>query len=367
MQKHNRRKVCMIYTGGTIGMTRTPKGYAPKPGYLQKALARIKELGDQEMPSCDLVEYEPLLDSSNIAVGEWIKLARDISDRYDDYDGFVILHGTDTMAYTASALSFMLEGLAKPVIITGSQIPLCEIRNDARDNIITALLIAADQKAIPEVCLYFGNKLFRGNRATKVSSDELIAFDSPNFPALAEAGVKIEIHDHLLQAKGSSLKLSRFNPQKIAVLKIFPGIQFDLFEDILSSPVDINPSGLANDQTTGQENKPIASPKRLGGLVLEAFGTGNIPESESLRHFLTKAKASGTIIVVCTQCLRGAATIGQYESSSMLQSAGAVSGFDMTVEAAVTKLYYLLSLNLDRDTIIKLMKTNLRGEISVTD
>lgn len=319
-------------------MTRTAQGYAPEAGYLRKALLKIPELNDPEMPQFDLVEFDPLLDSSNIAVNEWIKLATAISERYADYDGFVILHGTDTMAYTASALSFMLDGLNKPVIVTGSQIPLCEIRNDARDNIISAMLIAASDRSIPEVCLYFGNKLFRGNRATKISSDELIAFDSPNYPPLAEAGVKIDFQTDLLLQPGGSLWVSPFQPQKIAVLKIFPGIQFDFFENILTG--------------------------HLGGLVLEAFGAGNIPESDSLRHFLEKARDNGTVIVVCTQCLRGSATIGAYETSSMLKQAGAVSGQDMTVEAAVTKLYYLLSLDLDREAIKLMMQKNLRGEIS---
>ncbi len=335
-----RKKVCLIHTGGTIGMTRTERGYAPEAGYLEKALAGIPELRDPAMPVCDLVEFDPLLDSSNIAVHEWTKLAEAIASRYDQYDGFVILHGTDTMAYTASALSFMLDGLDKPVIVTGSQIPLCEIRNDARDNVITAVLLAASSQPIPEVCLFFGNQLFRGNRATKVSSDELIAFDSPNYPPLAEAGVKIVFQQDLLLKTGGSLWISPFRPQKIAVLKIFPGIQFDFFENIL----------------TGS----------LGGLVLEAFGAGNIPESESLQHFLDKARANGTVIVVCTQCLRGSAVIGQYETSSMLKAAGAVSGGDMTVEAAVTKLYYLLSLDLDPDTVKQMMQQNLRGELTVS-
>ena len=173
------------------------------------------------------------IDSSTSPVNEWIKIAQDIEERYHDYDGFVILHGTDTMAYTASALSFMLEGINKPIILTGSQIPLCEVRNDGRDNIITAMMIAGNYQ-IPEVCLYFRNRLLRGNRATKISADELIAFDSPNYPPLAEAGVRINIYENNIRSGSGCLRVTKFQKQQIAVLKVFPGIQFEVFENIMS-------------------------------------------------------------------------------------------------------------------------------------
>jgi L-asparaginase len=332
------KKVCVIHTGGTIGMAKTNNGYAPKAGYLQSILSDMKELKSAELPLFDLVEYDPLLDSSNISVNEWVKMAGDIKEKYHDYDGFVILHGTDTMAYTASALSYMLDGLAKPVILTGSQIPLCEIRSDGNDNLITSLLLAGFYQ-VPEVCLFFGNQLFRGNRVTKVSSDDLIAFDSPNYPSLADAGVRIHLNDMAIRRPGAALKLSLFQAHQIAVLKIFPGIQFEAFENMLTP--------------------------NLKGIVFEAYGAGNIPDTDNaLKRFLAKANENGTIIVVCTQCLRGSVSIGEYETSLSFANAGAVSGYDMMVEAAVTKLYYLLSLGCGFEEIKQLMATNLRGELS---
>src|SRR5437763_14217572 len=198
-----RKRVYIAYTGGTIGMTPTRDGYTPARGSLQKRMAEMPELRHPSMPSYRIQEYDPLLDSSNMTPAEWVKIARDIASVYDEYDGFVVLHGTDTLAYTSSALPFMLRGLGKPVIVTGSHIPLCEVRNDARENLITSLLIASSY-AIPEVCLYFGGKLLRGCRAVKVSADGFAAFDSPNFPQLGAAGIDIEINWNYVRSADAS-------------------------------------------------------------------------------------------------------------------------------------------------------------------
>lgn len=320
-------------------MIRTQYGYSPQKGYMQRELDAISELKADIMPDYDIHEYTPLLDSSNMSQQEWIKISKDIENSYHKYDGFVVLHGTDTMAYTASALAFMLEGLSKPVIITGSQIPLCEARNDARENIITALQIAAGFD-IPEVCLYFGGKLMRGCRSVKSSSDALDAFESPNFSALAKVGVDIEMNYNLIiHTPFKELNVVEFGNYPIVAVKIFPGMQTNVFKNILESP--------------------------LKGIVIEAFGLGNIPTKDNeLTQILKDASNRGIVIVICTQCLKGSTNIGNYEASSGLVEIGAVSGYDITVEAAVTKLYYLFSKGLTNEEVKKYMTENIRGELS---
>ena len=336
-----RKKICMIYTGGTIGMVRSEHGYIPDSAAFRRQLDLIGDLSRPDMPEWELVEFSPLLDSSDIAVAQWNQLAGLIAERYNQFDGFVVLHGTDTMAYTASALSFMLKGLNKPVIFTGAQIPLCELRSDGRENIVTAMIMAADGRA-REVCVYFNGRLLRGNRSTKQSSDQLAAFASPNAPALAKAGITIEYTEQALRpANVGPLEVCRFDQSlPIGLIRVFPGIQFELFESIMTD--------------------------KLHGVVLETFGAGNVPSSgKSLLHIIEKAYRSGTIITVCSQCMQGTVSLGAYATSQALRQIGAVDGGDMTTEAALTKLYYLFSLGLDKAEIKRLMMCDLRGERSV--
>lgn len=333
------KKVCIIYTGGTIGMTPTQHGYAPVSGHLQGELDKIDDLKAHGMPDYELVEFSPLLDSSNITYVQWNMIAEAIASRYDDFDGFVVLHGTDTMAYSASALSFMLESLGKPVVFTGSQIPLCEIRSDGKDNLITSILIAASGK-INEVALYFGHKLLRGNRSMKASADGLIAFSSPNYPPLATAGIDIAYNlPRLMPRPDKELLMQLIKPAKVGVIKLFPGIQFELFAPMVT--------------------------KDLDALVLETFGTGNIPNYDAaLPPLIERAIKNGTTVVVCTQCSQGTVRLGAYETSSELAKAGAASGYNMTTEATVAKLYYLFSLGLDRSEVRNLIEIDIRGELS---
>jgi L-asparaginase len=336
-----RKRVFVAYTGGTIGMSRSRDGYLPAPGSLQEQMASMPELRHESMPDVTVHEYDPLLDSSNMTPAQWVKIANDIATHYDHYDGFVVLHGTDTMAYTASALPFMLRGLTKPVVITGSQIPLCEVRNDARENLITSLLIASKYD-IPEVCLYFGGKLLRGCRAVKVSADGFAAFDSPNFPRLGTAGIDIDIHWNYVRRVDASERLvvEEFGSPVVSALRLFPGISPELVRNVLRPP--------------------------LQGLVLEAYGVGNGPDQDAeFLAALAEATARGVVIVDCTQCLEGAVNLSEYATGSALARAGVISGYDMTAEAALTKLYHLFSRGGGAEDVKGEMQRNLRGEVTI--
>ena len=334
------KRVYIAYTGGTIGMRPTASGYAPAAGYLNEQLAAMPEFRHAMMPDFDIHEYTPLLDSANMTPIHWHNIALDIAEHYADYDGFIVLHGTDTMAYTASALPFMLQGLNKPIIITGSQIPLCEVRNDARDNLITALMIAANYR-IPEVCLYFGDRLLRGCRTTKVSADGFQAFASPNYPSLGEVGIDIEIDWEEVRPVSSNnrpIEVVPFQDCDIGVLRLFPGISANMVERLLQEP--------------------------LQGLIIEAYGVGNGPQDAAFINTLQQATQRGVVIVDCSQCLDGTVNLTDYAAGSALAQAGVISGFDMTTEAALAKLFYLFSQNLTTDEIKAKMQTNLVGELT---
>jgi len=336
-----KKRILIINTGGTISSIKTDRGYEPAQGYVQKALHLIPALTHREMPDYVIKEYAPLLDSSNMTMHDWNRIGNDIADQYNHFDGFVIFHGTDTMAYTASALSFMLENLSKPVIVTGSQIPLSEVRNDAMDNVITSLWLCAHQP-INEVCIYFNQQLMRGNRAQKISSERFNAFDSPNYPLLATIGISIDLHEELLLSPPTKpFRLQTINPHYIANLRLFPGFISDILAYLLLQP--------------------------LQGLVLETYGSGNAQNNDP--HFLALLKEGcdrGIVIINCSQCQQGRVEMSQYATGHTLKKAGLVSGHDMTPEAAHCKLLYLFSKALEVSEVKRLMETNLVGELTVS-
>lgn len=344
-------RVLVLYTGGTIGMRKGPRGYEPAPGYFAEKIASLPQLHDPSQPrfttyptqggrriAYDIKAYDPLLDSANVGPREWVRFAADIADAYDDYDGFVVAHGTDTMAYTASALSFMLEGLGKPVVLTGAQIPLEHLRNDALDNFLGALSIAGHY-AIPEVTVYFHHKLLRGNRSTKVDASSLDSFDSPNHLPLAEIGIDVNVRWELVRrTEADALKVHTDIDRQVAALRLYPGIAPALLENVLRPP--------------------------LQGLVLETFGAGNAPDrDEGLLRALREATDRGVVIVNVTQCLRGRAS-PSYAAGRALMDAGVIPGGDMTPEAALAKLAFLLGQDLPRDEVRRLVGRSLRGEIT---
>lgn len=338
MQK---KSIYVAYTGGTIGMQRSDNGYVPVSGHLQRQLARMPEFYRPEMPDFTVHEYAPLIDSSDMTPDDWQAIARDIAANYDRYDGFVILHGTDTMAFTASALSFMLENLDKPVIVTGSQIPLEALRSDGQTNLLNALYLAAHYP-VKEVGLFFNNKLLRGNRTTKAHADGFDAFASPNLPPLLEAGIHIRrVTPSPVCAAGGPLIVHPITPQPVGVVTLYPGISADVVGNFLRQPVR--------------------------ALILRSYGVGNAPQHTALLYELKQADDRGIVVVNLTQCLSGRVDMGGYATGNALARAGVLSGFDMTVEAALTKLHFLLSQSLPYQAIRRFMQQDLRGELSSSD
>ncbi len=345
MSNEKRASILIIYTGGTIGMIRNSVTGALESFNFDHLLRHVPELRQFNL-NISSRAFNPPIDSSDMNPSLWSRIVEMIHTNYDKFDGFVILHGTDTMAFTASALSFMLEGLMKPVILTGSQLPIGVLRTDGKENLLAAIEMAAAKNhdgtpVVPEVCIYFHQKLMRGNRCTKTSADSFNAFNSPNCPYLATAGMEIQYNRHIIKPYDAQVKLTpKYKMSSdIIIFSLFPGIQPNIVEKILSG-------------------------KELKGIIFRTFGAGNAPQAQWLVEALTNATRQGKVIVNITQCSTGSVKMRLYETGLQLLEAGIISGRDMTVEAALTKMMFLLGQELPVDEVRKLMKKDLAGEIT---
>lgn len=339
-------KVLLLYTGGTIGMGRSPQTGALEPLDFNNLVANMPEM-EQIEAGIDVYQFDKPIDSSDMRPDAWAKLVRIIDSRYEQYDGFVILHGTDTMAYTASALSFMLENLTKPVILTGSQLPIGQLRTDGKENLVTSIELAAARNAdgspmVPEVCIYFSGKLLRGNRSTKQNADGFNAFDSFNYPHLCDAGVNFTFHTHhILKPDFSKPMTPHYDmDSRVCVLSIFPGIEENLVRHMLEA-------------------------EGLRAVVMRSYGSGNAPQQPWLIDTLKNATERGIIVVNISQCVEGFVAMERYDTGFQLKDAGVISGRDSTVEAAITKLMYLLARYNDIALVRQLMSQPIAGEITV--
>jgi len=334
-----RKRIYVAYVGGTIGMKATESGYAPVPGHLTAQVRDRPELHASEVPELAITEYAPLLDSANAQPSDWLRIARDLAQHRQHYDGFVVLHGTDTMAYTASALAFLLRGLGKPVVVTGSQIPLGVLRSDGRQNLLTAVLVAA-RDDVREVCLVFGSHILRGCRAVKASASGFEAFSSPNLPPLGMAGVEIAVAEARLRPAaldGVGLPMALDAP--VGLLRLYPGMPASLLAAAMAAPIR--------------------------GLVLEAYGAGTAPDGDAeFLATLAEGARRGVVVTVVSQCVDGRVDLGAYATSAPLVAAGAVGGLDMTTEAAYAKLVVLLSEGHAPDEVRALMVQDLAGELT---
>lgn len=335
-----RNKVLIIYTGGTIGMQMSATGYVPVAGFETLLQEKLNAGAAMQLPDFDVVEFEHLIDSSNLLPAHWNQIAAQLIDQWQAYDGFIVLHGTDTMAYSAAALSFMLQGLDKPVIFTGSQIPLAELRNDALDNLLTSLILAGNYQ-LPEVCVFFNGRLLRGNRSSKLKSTGFDAFDSPNYPWLGQAGIHIDIHQHLLLARREQRFVNpEFADDAVRVLQIYPGVSAAMVRDMLAA-------------------------EHVRGLIMVSYGVGNPPDAnQALMDVLTEANQRGVVIVNLTHCLQGKVSQGAYATGATLNTIGVLPGSDMGLEAAFTKLNFLLATEDSVDDIRRMMTESICGELS---
>ncbi|MDR1653944.1 MAG: asparaginase [Prevotellaceae bacterium] len=346
MSKKN--SVLLLFTGGTISMAEDASTGALRPinfERLQELLPELKQTG----VNIKSVPFRPLIDSSDVGPEIWEKIARLIATHYDEFDGFVVLHGTDTMAYTASALSFMFENLTKPIILTGSQLPVGMMRTDAKENLLTAIEIACAKdesgaSIAPEVCVFFEDELYRGNRTTKKNAEHFSAFSSYNYPPLAKAGVHLKYFTSNIRYphKADKLRVRTKTNSNIAILKMFPGITENAVRAVLDMP-------------------------DLKAVVLESFGSGNVPQRSWLGKALKQAVRKGILIVNKTQCSTGSVEMGRYATSLNLVNTGVISAYDCTTEAIVTKLMYLLGEHTSTAEVKKLLQIDIAGEMTITE
>lgn len=335
-------RILIIYTGGTIGMRRSEQGYIPAAGFQQLMEAQLGTELLNRLPAYEMLEFEDLIDSANLTPAHWSAIAQPIIDQWSHYDGFVILHGTDTMAYTASALSFMLQQVNKPVIVTGSQIPLLELRNDAQNNLMTAMMLAGEYP-IPEVCVFFNGKLMRGNRSVKLKSSGLDAFHSPNYPLLARADIHIDLYKPRLLDKpqqGPNFINPQFDARNVSIVPVYPGINGDLIDALIQEP-------------------------NRKALILHSYGVGNIPDADrTLVAALKRAADKGITLVNVTQCEYGHVHQEAYAAGSEMSELGVISGMDMTLEAAFAKLHLLCAQGLSTEQRAEQMQHAISGELS---